>query len=202
LNRGIAPLGHKVSEAQWATLSALFNTSSAKAALESSVACPRLVGIPVLTYSHVELDAAWAEMGMPTLALGGAMAGILPNGDSRHGNVLFLPTEMADDLMIIDHELLHLKQVREGRLSFSDGVSSWRENGEVTFSITEEEQIAFNATVLQMSPEEGMMAKLRHEFSKPWEREAYGMTTPRHVAEAIRRPQVRKLMLDLIDEFQ
>ena len=104
-------------------------------------------------------------------------AAIAPGLDSRYQMVLILIEEYLGDSHTIGHEVVHYHQIKEGRLVSSPGGGrlSWTVPGEEYTVDTKKDMVTtFNLP-------KGGDDFLWHELQKPWEVEAYALTTPAHI---------------------
>lgn len=93
--------------------------------------------------------------------------------DSRYKAVLILSAEYMHDINVIKHELVHWNQVKSGDLVHSDSYITWARPGEF-FQVSVSEDI-----VNKRRFGDDIDSYLYYELSKPWEAEAYALTTPK-----------------------
>lgn len=92
--------------------------------------------------------------------------------DTRYSQVLLLTEEYLDRSSLIHHELIHYRQVVDGHLRYDEGGTvSWTKPGQqVTINCTED--------LVKKHSLKTHEELLWHELHKPWELEAYAMSTP------------------------
>lgn len=133
--------------------------------------------LPVFVINNQIEKAVLAKHGIEPsgVEMGGAMVmGI----DSRHETALMIYEDHLDKEFIVRHEVVHYHQVVRGDLTYkTDGDIEWRKPGQ---------QMSLNAIKslqdrewLQYNPEKLLL----NELKKPWEIEAYALTTPQEFVD-------------------
>ena len=154
----------------------LYNTPKQRGVVEGLYTGIIPEDLPVCVLSEADSNALCRKYGIPE---GGRRMGaaVAPGLDSRHKMVLLLVEEYLKHPHTIRHEVVHYHQIKEGRLVSSPGGGglSWTVPGEeYTMDTAEDMVIAFNLP-------KGGDHFLWHELQKPWEVEAYALTTPNHI---------------------
>lgn len=97
-------------------------------------------------------------------------AAIMHNADTSHDVVLYINIQHLRDKSIVNHELVHYAQIKDGYLKVNTSEAIWCKNGELFVldllkDMDERIRLCDNDDALMM-----------YEISKPWELEAYALT--------------------------
>ena len=124
--------------------------------------------LPVFVMDNTAVNAVSRKYGLPeNNAVGG---GIIPEFDSKHEMVLLLAdVESGISPNLINHELVHYRQMKNKELQVINNNMIWEKNGEKVVIGAEEDCIARSKFV-------SILDYIRYELKKPWEVEAYSLT--------------------------
>ena len=177
IGQGFQALGLKVdAEGICKEMESLYNTQTQREFVERLYAGVIPDDLPVCVVNNADSIAICRRYGIPE---GGrtVAAAVAPGLDSRHQLVLLLTEEYMRDRQTVSHELVHYRQIKEGRLVThpGGGLFSWTVPGEeYTIDSTEDAVSTFRLP-------KGGDDFLWHELQKPWELEAYALTTPANI---------------------
>ena len=154
----------------------LYNTPKQRGTVEGLYTGIIPEDLPVCVLSEADSNALCRKYGIPEGGRSMAAA-VAPGLDSRHQMVLLLVEEYLGHAHTVRHEVVHYTQIKEGRLVSSQGGGrlSWTVPGE-EFSVDTAEDM-----VTTFNLPKGGDHFLWHELQKPWEVEAYALTTPTHI---------------------
>ncbi len=175
--KGLKALGLDIdAEEICKEMEALYNTSRQRSVVEGLYAGVIPPDLPVCIINEADSGAICRRYGIPE---GGrsVAAAVVPGLDSRHQMVLLLIEEYMMDRQTVNHELVHYRQIKEGRLVThpGGGLFSWTVPGEeYTIDSAEDAVYTFHLP-------KGGDDFLWHELQKPWELEAYALTTPANI---------------------
>ena len=124
--------------------------------------------LPVFIMDNTAVNAVSRKYGLPeNNAVGG---GIIPEFDTKHEMVLLL-AEVESGICpnLVNHELVHYRQMKNKELQVIDNNMIWEKNGEKVIISAEDDCIA-------RSKFSSLLDYIRYELKKPWEVEAYSKT--------------------------
>lgn len=172
-SRGLKALGLDISvERLCAEMEDLYNTARQRGYIEKTYVGVIPEDLPICVISNRDSREIMDRYGIPETGRQVAAA-VAPGIDDRYPLVLLLAEEYMWFKTVIDHEVVHYHQFNNGHLvTTSDGRICWTKPGE-EYSI---DALADAVKTHGLSREGDDF--LWHELQKPWELEAYALSTP------------------------
>lgn len=175
--KGMKALGLKVDvEEVCREMESLYNTPRQREYLELAYAGIIPADLPICIINEADSSSVCRRYGIPESGREIAAA-VAPGLDTRYPLVLLLVEEHMTKLSVIKHELVHYQQFKDGRLTSDSG------GGRISWTVPGQEysiDTAEDAVKCWWMPKEGDNF-LWHELHKPWELEAYALTTPANI---------------------
>lgn len=171
--KGLAALGVTVVrfDEMHQEFEALANTDAQKLMVESLYGGVIPQELPICVLSERDGNMLSRKYGLPETQPGSTVAAIGLGLDTNHHQVLLLTEEYLDHTAVVRHELIHYRQVKDGLLRYTeDGTARWSKPGE-------EYTINCAQDLVKKHSLKTFEELMWHELHKPWELEAYALTS-------------------------